>query len=237
VTSEPPSTYPPVEPGRELAPRGRLALGLWLLVAGLQVAAAFAGRAADSGADADQPLYDYSLAIGSLVIYAILVGATFWIASLFPNRRAALGLQRFPARSLWLVLGVVVAGLVVSAALEPILHAGEEQGLEPERWEPSKAAPFAINALVIVTVVPFAEELFFRGLGVRVFQYLGSTIAILATAVVFGLAHGIPEALPALGFFGLCLAWLRVRTDSVWPSVIAHSLYNGLGIAGFLLTS
>ncbi len=205
-------------------------------MAGIQIVAAFAGNAG-SGNDSDQPLYDYSLGAASLVLYAILAGVTLWIGSLFPDRRVALGLQRFPIRALWLVAAVVVVALLMSAVLEPLLHAGEEQGLAPDRWEPSKALPFALNALIIVTVVPFTEELFFRGLGVSVFQFLGSTVAILGTALVFGLAHGIPEAIPALGFFGICLAWLRVRTDSVWPGVIAHSLYNGLGIVGFLLTA
>jgi membrane protease YdiL (CAAX protease family) len=62
-------------------------------------------------------------------------------------------------------------------------------------------------------------------------------VAIVATAVIFALAHGILAALPALGFFGLLLAWLRLRAESVWPGVIAHSLYNGLGILAFFLTS
>jgi membrane protease YdiL (CAAX protease family) len=216
-----------------------LALLLWLLVAGLQVLAAFglASGSSDSNAPGDQPLYEYSLAIGSLVLYGILLAVTFWIASLFPDRLGALGLRRFPLRTLWLVLAVVVLGLVVSAALEPVLHAGREQGLEPDRWEPSRAAPFLLNALVIVTVVPFTEELFFRGLGVRVLTVLGSVGAAVASALVFGLAHGILVAVPALGFFGLCLAWLRLRTGSIWPGVLAHALYNGIGIAAFFATT
>jgi membrane protease YdiL (CAAX protease family) len=224
-------------PAERPTPRQWRALGLWLLVAGIQVLAAFGLRGGDESNDGAEPLYEYSLAIGSLVIYAILIGITFWIGSNYPDRRSALGLKSFPRSSLWLAVAVVVAGLIVSAVLEPILHAGEEQGLAPDRWEPSKTVPFLVNALVIVTVVPFTEELFFRGLGVTVFRIFGSTVAILATGLVFGLAHGIPAAIPALGFFGVCLAWLRVKSDSVWPGVVAHSLYNGLGLVGFLLTA
>lgn len=224
-------------PAGRPTPRQWRALGLWLLVAAIQMIAAFAGSRTDGSNDVNEPLYQYSLAIGSLVIYAILIGITFWIGSTYPDRRSALGLKSFPRSSLWIAVGVVVAGLVVSALLEPILHAGEEQGLAPDRWEPSKTLPFLINALVIVTVVPFTEELFFRGLGVTVFRIFGSTVAILATGLIFGLAHGIPAAIPALGFFGVCLAWLRVKSDSVWPGVIAHSLYNGLGLIGFILTA
>jgi membrane protease YdiL (CAAX protease family) len=59
----------------------------------------------------------------------------------------------------------------------------------------------------------------------------------VATALAFGLAHGILVGIPALGFFGLLLAWLRLRTESVWPCVLAHGVYNGLGILAFFVTS
>jgi membrane protease YdiL (CAAX protease family) len=223
-----------VNPSRE-----RLALALWLALAALQVAAAFAlqtGTAAASDST-DEPLYDFSLGVGSIFLYAILAALTFGIASLLPDRRAALGLRPFAPRALWLVAAIVVASLAVSAILEPVLHAGREQGLEPEQWDSAKAAPFLFNALVIVTVVPLTEELFYRGLGIRVLSVFGSVVAALGTAVIFALAHGIVVAVPALGFFALLLAWLRLRTGSIWPGVIAHATYNGLGLLAFFLTS
>ena len=215
--------------------RERIALALWLGIAGLQIAAGFllSGDASDSNEDA---FYTYSLAAGTIVLYAILIGATLWIATLYPHRLAALGLRGFNPRSLWLVLGVVVLALAVSAALEPVLHAGREQGLEPAEWRPDKVAPFVVNAIVVATIVPFTEELFFRGLGVRALLPLGRVASIVGTAVVFSLAHGILVAIPALGVFGLLLAWLRVRTESVWPCVIAHGSYNGLGVLFFYIS-
>ncbi len=219
-------------------PRQRRALGLWLLVAGIQIVAAFAGNAGGSTDDGREPLYEYSLAIGSLVLYAILLGVTFWIGSTLPDRRSALGLRRFPP-SLALARRWELSSQGSSSRPRSSRSSTQvrSRALRRTAGEPSKTLPFLLNALVIVTVVPFTEELFFRGLGVTVFTIFGSTVAILATALVFGLAHGIPAAIPALGFFGVCLAWLRVRTDSVWPGVVAHSLYNALGIVGFLLTT
>ena len=29
---------------------------------------------------------------------------------------------------------------------------------------------------------------------------------------------------------GIALGWIRLRTDSVWPGVIAHGFYNAVGI-------
>ncbi len=213
----------------------RAALALWLALAGLQIAAAFALGSGGDGVDSEEPLYGYSLAVGSIFLYGILTGASVWAASMTPQRLGALGLRRFPARALLLVAGAVVLALIVSAALEPVLHAGREQGLEPEEWRPERTVPFVLNAIVIVTVVPFAEELFYRGLGVSVLRFAGAPLAMVSTSLVFGLAHGILVALPALGFFGLLLAWLRVRTDSVWPGVLAHAVYNGLGVAAFFV--
>jgi len=227
---------PPTRAIASPSTRERIALALWLGIAALQIAVSFA--VGGSGSDRDgEPFYDYSLAMGSLLLYGILIALTFWIASLFPNRLAALGLRSFPARTLWLVAGIVIASVAVSALLEPILHAGREQGLEPETWRPDRVAPFVVNAVVVATIVPFTEELFYRGLGVRVLRFLGPAVAVIGTAIVFSLAHGILVAVPALGFFALLLAWLRVRTDSVWPCVIAHSLYNGIGVLAFYLSS
>jgi membrane protease YdiL (CAAX protease family) len=210
------------------------------VLAALQITVAFAAQLGDADSDGDgdgEPLYSWSLGVGSLVIYGILVVLTASIARLDPAPRDAMGLRAFAPRSLWLVAGVVVASLAVSALLEPLLHAGREQGLEPERWDPDRAAPFLFNALIIVTVVPFTEELFYRGLGCHVFRPLGAWVAVVATALAFGLAHGILVGIPALGFFGLLLAWLRLRTESVWPCVLAHGVYNGLGILAFFVTS
>jgi membrane protease YdiL (CAAX protease family) len=226
-----PTTSAEPSPGSRQA----LPLVLWLVLAAAQITISFAVQSSGTEAenDSSEPLYSWPLGIGSIVIYGIFVAITVGIGRLYPDSRDALGFRSFAPRVLWLVAGVVVLSLIVSAALEPLLHAGEEQGLEPERWDPEKAAPFIFNALVIVTVVPFAEELFYRGLGVHVFRPFGGVIAVITTGVAFGLAHGIAVALPALAFFGLLLGWLRLRTDSVWPCVIAHSLYNGLGVAAF----
>jgi len=78
--------------------------------------------------------------------------------------------------------------------------------------------------------VPFTEELFFRGLGVRALSFVGGITAVVVTGVVFGLSHGIFGALPPLILFGVALGWVRLRSDSVWPGIIAHGFYNATGI-------
>ena len=217
-------------------PRRPLALVFWLVLAGLQIVATFSLADPDR-VEEEPPIYEWSTAANALIVYGLLVLLTFGIASMYPDTRRALGLRRFEPRYLWHAAGVVVVSIVVAAALEPILHAGEKQGLAPQEWRPDDLAPFLVNALLIATWGPFAEELFYRGLGVTALGMFGPAVAITGTALAFGFAHGLLVALPPLVVFGLGLAWVRVRSGSVWPGFIAHAAYNAIGIAISVATS
>jgi membrane protease YdiL (CAAX protease family) len=226
TTSSPTSSKPSAS-SRQLG-----ALAAWLVLVAFQIALAFAATSDDDAVRDTDPLFSWELAIGGTVVYAILVGLTFAIVKAYPmDMGDALGLKRFASRWVWIALAVAVAALIVAAVAEPFLHGGEEQGLAPDGWQSDRAAAFVANALVVVLVAPFAEELFFRGLGVRVLGFLGPAVAILGTGLLFGLAHGIWGALPPLVVFGAGLAWVRHRSDSVWPCFISHAVFNGIGIA------
>src|SRR6266508_3591442 len=205
-----PTTWSQISDRLSTAP-SRGAIAAWLAIAALLIALGFVGAATDE-ANPDI-LYDYAFAGGSVVIYGILVGVAFVIASRLGHPLEAVGL--------------ILLVLILGQALEPLLHAGERQGLEPSEWRPDRAAAFALNALVVSTIVPFAEELFFRGVGVRAFLPFGGFGAIAITALAFGLGHGLLVALPVLVPFGLALGWVRLRADSVWPGMCAHGFYNG----------
>jgi membrane protease YdiL (CAAX protease family) len=211
--------------------RSNVALAVWLSISGLLIAVAFASSTSGtSGEGEDDVLFRYEFAIGSVIVYGVIVALTWVAARSFEHPREALGLRSFSLRWVWIALGLTFVSLVLSAALEPVLHAGEEQGLAPDRWEGDRAAAFAVNAIVVILVVPFAEELFFRGLGVRALGFLGGTAAVAGTAIVFALAHGLLSALLPLGFFAAVLGWVRYRSESVWPGFLAHAAYNGVGI-------
>jgi uncharacterized protein len=209
-------------------PRVGAALAVWLLLAGAFVFTAFYSRSTEP--PPRDALYDPDLAIGGFFFYGALVVIAFLVAALLPNTLRDLGFRAFERRWLWKALGVAVLTIVVSLVLEPFLHAGEKQGLAPEHWQPEHAAAFAANVVVTVLVGPFAEEVFFRGLGVRVLSILGAAVALVGSALIFGLVHGLLAALPPLAFFGLGLAWIRLRSGSIWPTIAAHVAYNGLGI-------
>jgi uncharacterized protein len=222
-----PTTSSPTSSRRwgELSRTGLIA---WLSLSTILVALGFAGQA--SGESDPNLFYSYGLAISSVILYAILVGLTVWAATAYGDPLDALGLRSFPLKWMGIAVGLILVVIGFSFVLEPLLHAGEEQGYAPDVWRPERATAFLVNGVVAATVVPFAEELFFRGLGVRVLAFLGSGVAILGTALVFGLGHGLLVALPVLVAFGAALGWVRLRSDSVWPGIVAHGLFNALAL-------
>jgi membrane protease YdiL (CAAX protease family) len=206
----------------------RTGLTAWLTLATILIVLGFVGQAA--GETNSDVFYDYGLALSSLVIYGILVGLTVWAGTAYGNPFEALGLTVFSIKWTAIAVGLIFLVLGLSFLLEPLLHAGEEQGYAPDVWRPDRARAFFVNGVVAATIVPFAEELFFRGLGVRALAFLGSMVAIVGTALAFGLGHGLLVALPILVSFGAALAWVRLRSDSVWPGVVAHGLFNALAL-------
>jgi hypothetical protein len=213
---------------RRSSGRSRKGLIAWLTLATILVVLGFAGQS--SGESNPDLFYDYGLALSSLFIYGILVGITFWAGTAYGDPLEELGLTAFSVKWTAIAVGLIFLVLGLSLVLEPILHAGEEQGYAPDVWRPERARAFFVNGLVAATFVPFAEELFFRGLGVRALTFLGSAVAILGTALAFGLGHGILVALPIFVAFGAALAWVRMRSDSVWPGIVAHGLFNALAL-------
>jgi membrane protease YdiL (CAAX protease family) len=210
-------------------------IAVWLAVSAVLVLAAFWGARQGSESD-DDVLYDPDLATSGLVFYGIIAVISLLIGLAYPRRADALGFRRFRMRWVWMSFAVVVATTIAAIATEPFLHGAEEQGFGADRWEPEHAGAFAANVVVLVLIGPFTEELFFRGLGVRVFMAFGGVAAILVTGVIFGLVHGILGALPPLVLFGIGLAWVRLRSASLWPGVIGHVAYNGLGVLLLVLS-
>jgi membrane protease YdiL (CAAX protease family) len=210
--------------------RGSLVLALWLSLVLALAALNYAGRALGGKPDRDV-LYRWSTFEGNLITFGLIALLVYGISGL-GRRRELLALRRpvsWP-RALGLGVGAVLGIFVLGALLNPLLHPGREQGLTPTRWEPHHAAAYVFNGLVIAVVAPIVEELTFRGLGFSVLRPLGRWAAIVLVGLLFGLAHGLVEALPLLAAFGAALAYLRSRLESVYPGIVVHAAFNAIAL-------
>ncbi len=114
------------------------------------------------------------------------------------------------------------------------LRAGDRQIHQHVR-EMGAAAGIGLRvplALLAVTLAPMVEEVLFRGvlLSALARRWTGP-VAVLGSALLFAFAH-LPDldfnflAMPELLVLGLALAWLRLRSGSLWPAILAHGLHN-----------
>ncbi len=185
------------------------------------------------GASEDPPedvLYTWSAAISGLFYYTLVLAAVLLISR---GRMVDLLALRAPpswARAAVISLVLLVAIFALNGVVEIFLDPGEEQGLVPEDWDPSRADAFAANFVVVVLLAPIVEELLFRGLGFSLLHRFGRVAAIVLVGIAFGLAHGLVEALPLLAAFGIALAYLRSETASVVPPIVLHSLFNAIAL-------
>ncbi|HEY8842773.1 MAG TPA: CPBP family intramembrane glutamic endopeptidase [Gaiellaceae bacterium] len=213
------------EPG---AVNGKLAG--WLALVGSLAALNYAGRFTQGKPPADT-LYRYSTAVSGVIFYVITLAIVLWIANGISRGELALRRPDSWPRALGLLLAVLIVLLVAEALLESVLHATREQGLEPPRWEPDRAVPFALNAAVVVLAAPLVEELTFRGLGFALLTRWGSLVALIGTSIAFAAAHGLVNGFPALLLFGAAVAFLRLRTGSLYPGMLLHGSFNALALA------
>ena len=202
----------------------------WALLVGSLAALGYGSRLSE-GKPPDDALYRYETAVGGISIYVILLFILLWIGRGLPKRDFfALRRPGSWGRALGLALGAYVAIFIGAGLLLIALDAGGEQGLTPDDWEPDRLGAYAANFVAIALVGPIVEELTYRGAGMTLLQRWGATVAVIATAVGFGLGHGLVLALPALVFFGLVTAFLRLRTNSVYPSMLVHCAFNATSL-------
>ena len=206
--------------------RGRLTA--WIALVSALVLLGYASRAA-GGRPPKDAAYHYSTAIAGLVQYAIILGVVLAITRA-DHRLLALRRPSSYGRVLSTAFAVFVAVYATSAVVSAFSDPGREQGLTPSHWDSHRATQFAVNFLVFVAVAPAVEELTFRGLGYSLLDPLGRVSAILWVGVAFGLAHGLIEGLPILIVFGAALAFLRSRTDSVYPGMVVHAAFNAVAL-------
>jgi len=167
---------------------------------------------------------------GPLVVITAFfgIGLIAVAAAVAPMGRAALPALGFRSVG-WrpVVLGVLVTE-VLSVAVSQL-------GIEPEGMkEVSKIARepgFVGSLLAMAVLAPLVEELVFRGL---LYGWLagrwGTIVAWIVSSLAFAAAHVEPAHAILVLPLGLWFGWLRRRTDSLWPSLVAHMVNNGLAV-------
>jgi membrane protease YdiL (CAAX protease family) len=196
----------------------------------------------------------------SLVLVA-LVQTTLWVGMLGSigvvlrlrggTVRGDLGLRlRWIDVPVGIVIGVVAQLVLVPLASWPwiqLLGRDGDELKEPACRLADKADdPLGIVLLFAITVIgaPIVEELFFRGFVQRAAlarfapgTRAGTALALLFTAVLFGLTHFQLLQAPALIAFGLVLGGLAAVTRRLGASIVTHMAFNATTVVQLVVLS
>ena len=233
-----PATQPP--------PRWWEALALIAVYFLLQVAVgAIVGRSivafdnlmVDSGSTGLAP----ALRLPTVVVLTLMLATAMvmalvrwrWSAWLDAGRLPGLGFVRASDRFLVTAAGLGFVVPIVGGILTSWLAHGQDLG--QTITEIGRGTPFGARVvllLVVVSVGPLVEETLFRGVFLGALsRHMSSAFAITTSAVLFAMVHlpdlhGAAYALPNLFLLGWVCGWLRVRSGSIWPAVLAHGANN-----------
>ena len=186
---------------------------IWLVAGIVSVAAAGEGPAAVQvmmGIDA----FTFTMTVG-------------WAAAF---RRDVFRLFRFPkGGARWLAYPALAAWPI--AALISLFAGWLQQAIGAEFTYSSLFFPHGYGwgwIILLICIQPaLVEELAFRGiLQTTLRDTMKSWDAIVVSALAFSIMHWSLPILVPFFLFGAWLGWLRHRTESLWPAMIAHFSHN-----------
>lgn len=86
-----------------------------------------------------------------------------------------------------------------------------------------------VASVLLCVVAPLSEEIIFRGVVLSAIRdRWGTAAGVIVSSLLFAALHIDPMTIIVVFFAGLGFALITIWYRSVWPSVVAHSMYNGV---------
>lgn len=141
---------------------------------------------------------------------------------------------------LWIAVVIGVLAVLFGGWLTQLLAHGHKISQDVTMMSMAATPGMRILlALVVVCVAPVVEETLFRGVLLSgLMRHMRAGWAIAISAIIFGAVH-LPDfkfawfPVPALALLGALLAWIRLRSRSLWPSIMMHATNNLVAVIGW----
>jgi membrane protease YdiL (CAAX protease family) len=142
--------------------------------------------------------------------------------------------------NLFAIMPVVLGAIILTTIIGKLIFGDKFQMPQHEELKQIVAySQWQVRALIVFTaiaVVPFVEELIFRGM---IQTALRSYIvrpwpAIFVTSLVFVIFHANPEHWLALFALSVCLGYTYEKSGSLFRSIFVHALFNAMSVLAAL---
>lgn len=143
----------------------------------------------------------------------------------------AFGFKQADRKWLFIAGGLGVVAFVLSFPIEAVyFHFIDEPNTQADFQAAAKEGVFSLFILVVMgaLLTPLGEELVFRGVIANVLNRYGVWAGVIGSAAIFATVHG-PSVIFVLAFMvGIIAGILFRKTESLWPCLVLHVVYNGL---------
>ncbi len=155
-----------------------------------------------------------------------------------------LGLRKPGKPVQWVLASLVILGLMpISMALANWLShfnfgeaaakmQSDNDRLTKALLKMSSPANFMATFITIAIIPAIGEELFFRGVLMKFSakRTRGMVTPLIISALLFAFMHSNVYGMPAIFFDGIVLGLIYYWTGSLWCSILAHFINNGLQV-------
>ncbi len=117
------------------------------------------------------------------------------------------------------------ANVMASYIMNFLTCLGVKEPTSPDNIEPTVTS-LLINIVATAIFPAIFEEMVFRGYILGALRPHGDKLAVIISALLFGLIHGNILQVPFAAILGMVLGWLVVQTNSIWPAVALHGANN-----------
>ena len=139
-----------------------------------------------------------------------------------------------PAKTIWLSIPLIIGAMTFFNFCSEFV--------ELPNWMEDEFIGMSRNVFGVLSVAimaPLVEELLFRGAieDHLLRQGKSPVVAILISALIFGIIHINPAQVPFAFAIGAVFGWLYYRTGSVVPGIIGHFINNSIACIQMMVLS
>ncbi len=171
-----------------------------------------------------------------IIIYTASMATSLIAMSIYRRARGA-NYRTLRYRLKWFNGSLVIVGLVAITAIgiieEPLF------ALMPEEWMDFVEQAIGTGKWAIlntVLIAPVLEEMIFRGVILEsVRSRWGKIWAIVVSALLFGVVHGVPQQAINAAMVGVILGAIYIATDSLLAVIVLHAINNALSYVLMIL--
>jgi membrane protease YdiL (CAAX protease family) len=170
----------------------------------------------------------------------LILGLALWILSRVTDPMLPARFKPLTAKSAGIGVAAGLGAVIVSSVIEYVsdtyLHTDLAKDGLATAVLPHEVSQLALGLFTVAILAPLAEEVYFRGIVMGwVRRHWGIAWAVALSSLIFGIMHlkwftpGGVSGLVATGelvAMGVLLAFVALRTGSLWASVLTHGVNN-----------